>query len=262
MSAAPLVRVERSGGVAFLTLDNPPVNAMCEPLLEQLGVVVAELAGEAETRVVVITGAGEKTFAAGADLRELRGILGDRVALEHHTALTRRVLGDLAALPQPTIAAVGAPALGGGFELLMCCDLAVVDERASVGLPEVKLGLIPGAGGTQRLPRRIGLAAAARLILLGDTLTAPEALQLGAISEVVPAGRALERAGDLARRLADGPSLALRGAKAALRDGLEIPLEEGLEAERAQFIGVALSEDATLGVDAFVARETPVFRQR
>jgi enoyl-CoA hydratase len=174
---------------------------------------------------------------AGADLNEFQKLVGNAEAIEEHVGFSSRALGTLASLPQPVVAAVQASALGGGLEVALACDLIVVDPGVRLGLPEVRLGLIPGAGGTQRLPRRIPAARAKELILLGGTVDAEEALRLGLVNRVSAPGAALADARALAAKLAALPAVAVRAAKAAM----EQELRAGLERERELFLQVFAS---------------------
>jgi enoyl-CoA hydratase/carnithine racemase len=257
-----LVGVTYRDAVAVVTLDDPPVNAMSNALLEELECTFRAVAHERDARAVVLTGAGTKAFAAGAKLPELAGMLDSSDDIAHHTGLSRRALDAVAQLPQPVIAAAQASAVGGGLELLLACDFAVVDERAKLGLPEVTLGLIPGAGGTQRLARRIGIQAATRLILLGDLVSAEEALRLGMITSVAPADQALEDACALAAKLGERPAAAVRAAKRALAGSADLPLPDGLLLERREFMRVLRTPDAREGVAAFLERRSPTFEHR
>ncbi len=260
-SANPLVVVNRrDDGVAILTLEQPPVNAMDNALLEALALAAESLRDDATVRAVVLTGSGEKAFAAGARLDEFAGMLGDRSEIRHHTELSGWALRSVERLPQPVIAAVQATAMGGGLELALCCDLIVVDERAKLGVPEVSLGLIPGAGGTQRLPRRIGSARAAEAILLARPMGAARALEIGLVNEVAPAGESLAHALAIAARIAELPARAVQAAKHALREGRDLPLREGLALEREQFEGVLQTADAREGVQAFLQRRPASFQ--
>ena len=179
--------------------------------------------------------------------------------IAYHTALTRRLFDTISALRQPVVAAVQAAAVGGGLELALSCDLIVADERARLGVPEVGLGLIPGAGGTQRLPRRVGPARAAELVLRGRLLKASEAEQIGLVNEAAAEGNALVRALELASELASRPAVAVQAAKRAMRIGLELPLSEALDAEHTEFLATLASADAREGVDAFLNRRRPQF---
>jgi enoyl-CoA hydratase/carnithine racemase len=255
------VTVEVSGGVATVLVDNPPVNALDDPTLEGLGEAARRVAGDDAVRSVVLTGAGDKAFLAGADLRSLQHALGTP-EMEEHVALTRPVFDAWRSLDQPVVAAVQASAVGGGFEFMLVCDLIVADPRARFGVPEVTLGLMPGGGGTQRLPRRVGWTAAAELLLLGKLVRADRALELGLVNALAAQGDALTEAQELAARLAALPSVAVRSAKRALRQALEAGLDEGLDAERELFLAVAASEDAKEGAEAFLAKREPSFRHR
>jgi enoyl-CoA hydratase len=246
-------------GVATVTVDNPPVNALGDETLAELAQAAERLDGDSAVRAIVVTGAGERTFISGADLREFERMLGDRAAMEAHVALTGRVFGAWAALAQPVVAAVSGYALGGGLEFALVCDFIVADPRARLGVPEVGLGLIPGAGGTQRLPQRVGLGAARRMLLTGELLRAPEAKDVGLVDFVAAGGAALSEAQALATRLAALPAGAVRAAKTALRAAAAEDLTHGLAVERRLFLGVAASADAQEGAAAFLAKRPPQF---
>ncbi len=257
-----LVTVEVEGAVATVRLDNPPANAMALPLLLALGDRALELAGEEAIRAVVLASSGERAFAAGADLAEFAALLGSPSEIEEHTSASRRALDALAAMPQPVVAAVQAAAVGGGFELALACDLIVADERARFGLPEVNLGLMPGAGGTQRLSRRVCVPHAAGMILTGSLIPAAEAQRLGLVWEVAEPGGADAAAAALAAGLAARPRLAVQAIKRALREGADQPLAAALDAERELFSALLASADAGIGVRAFLEREKPEFVHR
>jgi enoyl-CoA hydratase/carnithine racemase len=255
---SPSVDLTTSGGVATVTVDHPPVNALSDALLEALGAAAEQLAADGGVRAVVLTGAGRR-FLAGADLAEFARVLGEERAMAEHVALTSAVFGAFERLKVPVVAAVGGHAAGGGLELALACDLIVADPRARLGLPEVTLGLIPGAGGTQRLPRRVGLPAARRLLLTGELVEAGRAHALGLVDAVAAEGEALADAQALAARFAALPGRAVRAAKAALRAAVAQPLADGLATERRLFLEVAASHDAREGATAFVAKRPPEF---
>lgn len=255
----PHVKLEVDAGVAVVTVDNPPINALSDRVLEQIGETTAGLK-DAAVRAVVVTGTGSQAFLAGADLAEFDKALGDRDAMRGHTELTAAVFESWAEIEAPTIAAVQASAVGGGLEFALNCDLIVAAAGVRLGLPEVTLGLMPGAGGTQRLPRRIGSARAAEMLLTGRLVKAEDALPLGLIDRLAEAGEALADAKALAERIAALPAVAVRGAKAALRAARDLPLDQGLTFERERFLEVAASEDAKEGVSAFLAKRKPHFR--
>ena len=257
------VTVDRTGGIATVIVDNPPVNALDDPTLIGLREAAEAVDGDPEIRAVVLSGAGNRAFIAGADLRSLRRALGpdgERSEIEHHVSLTGPAFSAWSGLRQPVVAAVGANALGGGLEFALCCDLIVADRRAKFGLPEVTLGLMPGGGGTQRLPRLIGAAAAVELILLGRMIDAQRAHELGLVHAVTEDGGALDGAVALAGRLAALPAVAIQSAKRALRAGLDAGLAEGMATERELFLAVTASADAFEGASAFLDKRTPAFR--
>lgn len=265
MSSAPTddrVQVRREDAVGVVTIDNPPVNTLGNPVLEALLAAIESIEAASEIRSVVITGAGEKAFASGADLPEFVQMLDSPDEIAFHTSLTRRLFDTISALGPPVVAAVQAAAVGGGLELALSCDLIVADERARLGVPEVGLGLIPGAGGTQRLPRRIGAGRATELVLRGRLLKAADAERIGLVNEVAPEGAALDRALELAAELASRPAVAVQAAKRAMRVGLGLPLSEGLDVEHDEFLATLASEDAREGMDAFLNRRRPEFVHR
>jgi enoyl-CoA hydratase/carnithine racemase len=258
-----LVRVEVAQGVALVSVDNPPVNAMSDAVLEGLEASARRLGADEGVRAIVLTGAGGRAFMAGADLDELGRMLGDGDGIEQHTALTRRIFELWEELPQPVVAAVQAAAVGGGLELVLVCDLVVADPDARFGLPEVRIGLMPGAGGTQRLPRRIGTGPAKELLLLGTTITAARARELGLVNRVSAPGAALAEALALAGEHAALPALARRPAIKLAVDGHgDDRLAAGLERERSLFFEIVATEDVREGYRAFVEKRAPRFSHR
>jgi len=258
---AGVVSVRAADGVAVVTIDNPPVNALSDGTLAGLEAVGERLAADDAVRAIVLTGTGSKAFAAGADIEEFNESLADVAWLERHTALTRRVLSLWETLAKPVVAAVQASAVGGGLELALVCDLIVADPSARFGFPEVTLGLIPGAGGTQRLPRAVPQAIARELVMLGSLVDAEKAYRVGLVNRVSELGQAVAEAEALAVRLAALPAVAIRSAKRALQ-GAGLPLESGLDVERSLFHHVCASADAQEGVSAFVERRPPSFGHR
>ena len=255
------VRIEIEAGVAVVTIDAPPVNTLDETTLEALGAAAARIADENQVRAAVLCGAGGKALAAGADLNELREALGDRAEMEHHVGITRPVFSAWADLEVPVLAAVDGSAVGGGLELALVCDLIVAERTARLGFPEIKLGLIPGAGGTQRLPRRVGAATAMQMLILGKLLDAEEAREVGLVDIVVEKDAAAS-ATELAGRIAAGAGQAVRAAKRAVRAAAEQPLEQGLDFERELFLDVAMTADAREGASAFLERRAAEFKNR
>jgi enoyl-CoA hydratase/carnithine racemase len=235
-------------GVALVRLDRPKANALSSAVLAELAEVAGELASSLP-RAVVLTG-GDRIFAAGADIAEFHEHpVGWETAGAFH-----RALGAIEALPRVVIAAIEGWALGGGLELALACDLRVAASSAKLGLPEITLGLIPGGGGTQRLPRLVGLAVARRLVLTGEPLAAPEAYAVGLVDRVVEPGTATEEALAWARAFARGPLVAQGFAKVALNQGTQGSLAEGLALEQALFAQVFTTHDAAAGITSFLER--------
>jgi len=248
MSEVQLVRVERfDDGVAVVTLDNPKVNALSQAVLARLTQVAADLTAD-PPGVVVITG-GERLFAAGADISEFGGPEeADRIGGGFHTALDA-----VAAIPRFVIAAVSGYALGGGCELALACDYRIAGEKAVFGQPEVLLGIIPGGGGTQRLPRVVGLSRAKELMITGRQVKADEALRIGLADEVVPNDVLHQRARELAAEVARGASIAQALVKQAVDTGASLPLSDALALEKKLFTESFRSDDSRIGVQSFLA---------
>jgi enoyl-CoA hydratase len=247
MPDSDLVHLEqRDDGVAVITLDNPKVNALTTGLLQRLHEIVDTLATDLPGAVMV-TG-GERIFAAGADISQFGGPEEARTI----GATIHGALDALAALPRFVVAAVGGYALGGGCELALACDYRIASERAVFGQPEILLGIIPGGGGTQRLPRLVGPARGKELILTGRQVKADEALRIGIADEVVAPDHLHERALALAAEVARGPLSAQALAKRAVDDGLSGSLRPGLDLERELFVEVFRTEDSQVGVASFL----------
>ncbi|WP_405794522.1 enoyl-CoA hydratase/isomerase family protein [Streptomyces sp. NBC_01506] len=243
------VNLEVSGGVGTIRLDRPPMNALNIAIQDRLLELAAEAGRRDDVRAVILYG-GEKVFAAGADIKEMRDM--DHAAMVVRSRALQESFTAVARIPKPVIAAVTGYALGGGCELALCADFRIAAENAKLGQPEILLGLIPGAGGTQRLARLIGPSKAKDLIFTGRQVKAPEALALGLVDRVVPAEQVYEQAHAWASKLAQGPALALRAAKETVDAGLETDLETGLALERNWFAGLFATEDRERGMRSFV----------
>jgi enoyl-CoA hydratase/carnithine racemase len=243
------VRVERDGAIATIRLDRPPMNALTAQGQDELAAAAADVAADPAIRAVVIYGGG-KVFAAGVDVKEMAGAGYPGMAADSRRL--QAAFTSVAKVPKPVVAAVNGYALGGGLELALCADFRVAGESARLGQPEILLGIIPGAGGTQRLPRLIGPARAKDIIYTGRFVPAPEALEIGLVDRVVPDAETYEAARDLVARYATGPALALRAAKQAIDDGLETDLDTGLEIERLHFSGLFATEDQRAGMRSFI----------
>jgi len=247
--------------VRTVTVNRPDkLNALNRATLEALDTAFSEAAANPAVRVVVLTGAGPKAFVAGADIAEMNGLTA--VQGRDFSLVGQQLMRRIERMPKPVIAKINGFALGGGLELAMACHLRVAAETARMGQPEINLGLIPGFGGSQRLLRLCGRAAALELCLLGAPITAARAAQLGIVNEVVPAAELDARVRALASQLASAAPLALRGILDAIHIGGECPLGEGLEYESAQFGLMFATEDMREGTSAFLARRPPVFQNR
>ena len=243
------VRLDVEAGIGTMRLDRPPMNALNAAMQEEIRAAAAEASARADVHAVVVYG-GEKVFAAGADIKEMRAMSYTDMA-ERSGAL-QSAFSSVAALGKPTVAAITGYALGGGCELALCCDFRVAAEDARLGQPEILLGLIPGAGGTQRLARLLGPARAKDLIFTGRFVDAAEALAIGLVDEVVAPQEVYAAARRRVERYVGGPTQALRAAKAAVDRGLDVDLATGLEIERALFSGLFATRDREIGMTSFV----------
>jgi enoyl-CoA hydratase/carnithine racemase len=254
------VRVERRGPAAIVTIDRPDQrNALARQTVLDLGRAGAELGADDGVRLVVLTGSGDKAFSAGADLKE-RATMSDE-GVREMLALYRSELTWLESAPFPVVAALNGAALGGGLELALTCVLRIAAAHAVLGLPETSLGIIPAAGGTQRLPRIVGYAKALELVLLGIRLSAAEALAIGLVNRITPAeSPVMEDALDWLSPVTNGAPIAQRAALAALRAAREKPLYDGLELERKAYEECLASADRREALRAFSEKRKPVFR--
>ncbi|MEW1655304.1 MULTISPECIES: enoyl-CoA hydratase-related protein [unclassified Streptomyces] len=243
------VHLEVADGVGTIRLDRPPMNALDVATQDRLRELAEEVGRRDDVRAVVIWG-GEKVFAAGADIKEMQAM--DHAAMVVRSKALQDSFTAVARIPKPVVAAVTGYALGGGCELALCADFRIAADNAKLGQPEILLGLIPGAGGTQRLARLVGPAKAKDLIFTGRQVKAAEALTLGLVDRVVPADEVYAQAHAWAARLASGPALALRAAKESVDAGLETDIDTGLTVERTWFAGLFATEDREIGMRSFV----------
>ena len=253
--------LERNDAYAVVTLNRPKVmNALNRALFAELDDAFTALSTDADVRAIILTGAGEKAFAAGADISELATVS----AAEGQQLAQRgqKVFRKIETCGKPVIAAINGFALGGGCELAMACTLRIASERARLGQPEVKLGLLPGYGGTQRLPRLVGKGAALKLLLTGDMVGAEEAFRIGMVDEVVPAEALMSRVETLARALAQQAPLAVAACLRAVDGGYDLPIEAGLELEASLFGLACATEDKAEGTRAFLEKRAPVWKGR
>jgi enoyl-CoA hydratase len=254
-----LILVEKSDRLAWVTLNRPEkLNALNNEVLRELEQVLADLEQDSAVGALILTGAGEKAFVAGADIAELKNLdtAGARVQALRGQAVFQR----LESMPKPVIAAVNGFALGGGCELALACHIRIASENARFGLPEVSLGIIPGYGGTQRLPRLVGKGIALDMILSAEMIPAADALRMGLVSRVVPQADLRAAAEKLARTILSRGPLALRSALAAVNEGLEMPLAQGQQYEAAVFGLLAATQDMQEGMGAFLEKRPAQFK--
>jgi enoyl-CoA hydratase/carnithine racemase len=250
------VRVEVADRIATIRLDRPKMNAINGQMQREIGEAARVVDGDAGVHAVVIYG-GERVFAAGVDIKEMAGM--SYAEMSRHSGPLQECFNAVARIGKPVIAAVTGYALGGGCELALCADFRLAGESAKLGQPEIQLGLIPGAGGTQRLPRLVGPSRAKDLIYSGRHVPATEALDMGLVDRVVPDADVYAAALEWAATFTGGPAVALRAAKQAVDNGLETDLDTGLELERLQFAGMFATEDARIGMTAFTEKSKPAF---
>ena len=243
------VRLEVEDGVAVLRLDRPKLNALDAAMQRRIGELAQECGVRDDVAAVVLTG-GDRVFAAGADIKEMQALT--HAGMVAHSGVLQAAFTAVARIPKPVVAAVNGYALGGGCELALCADIRIASDDATFGQPEIALGVIPGAGGTQRLARLVGPGRAKELIFTGRHVGAAEALAMGLVDRVVPAAEVLPTALAWARRFVGGPALALRAAKECVDRGLEVDLDTGLEIERVQFAALFATEDRATGMRSFV----------
>lgn len=256
--AKPLLRIEEGGFVVVLTFDNAERrNALSRQLLQELAAAVTELHRRDDVRAVIITGAGEQAFCGGADLKERAQLAADAVG--PYVDWQRSVIADVAALPMPTIAAINGVAFGGGLELALACDMRLAVADAVLGLTETALGIIPGAGGTYRLPRLVGSAWASEMIFAARRVPAPEAAAIGLVGRVVPRGELMAAAAELAGAIARNAPLAVRLAKKALKGGALLSEAEAEALESECYHRIVPTSDRLEGLAAFFEKRPPAF---
>jgi methylglutaconyl-CoA hydratase len=249
----------QENGIAIATLNRPEAaNALSTSLLNELSELLGDLAFRKDIRVVIVTGAGEKVFCAGADLKERAGM--NETEVRKTVALIRETINQVEQLPQPVIAVLNGSAFGGGLELALACDIRVAVDTAQLGLTETSLGIIPGAGGTQRLPRLIGKGKAKELIFTAKRITAQEAAQIGLVEYVVPRAQLMEKALEIAGQIAANAPIAVRQAKLAVNRGLDVDLATGLRLEQMAYEVTIPTKDRLEGLQAFKEKRKPVYK--
>ncbi|HEY5538408.1 MAG TPA: enoyl-CoA hydratase/isomerase family protein [Thermoplasmata archaeon] len=251
------ILLERRDGVAFIRFNRPDkLNAMNSKMKDEIIAVLNEFEENDAVRVVVFTGQGDKAFVAGADINEFK----DRTALEQWDLYQQPFLYDaIDRFPKPLIAMINGYCLGGGCELILACDIRIASEKAQIGQPEINIGIIPGGGGSQRLPRLVGYGKAMQLILTGDRISAQEAHRIGLVDEVVPHDQLESKTFEIATKIAEKSPIAVRFAKEAVKASLRMPLNEGLRYEQSLFSLIFTTEDKDEGVRAFLEKRPPKF---
>lgn len=256
-----LVKLEKKDHIATVTIDNPPLNVLSKQVTSELNAVFDDIADDNEIVVVILTGAGSRAFMAGADIKEFPQSIGqkgtkERVLKQHD------VFNQIDFLPKPTIAVLNGLTFGGGCELAITCDIRIAEEHAQLGLPEIKLGIFPGGGGTQRLPRIVGEAKAKELMFVGDPITAHEAERMGLVNKVVGTGEGMQEALAMAKKISGYSLQALSRIKKAVDEGADMEFQAGIEREAELFEEVFLTEDVKEGVSAFIEKRKPVFAHK
>jgi enoyl-CoA hydratase len=253
------LKLEKKNKTACVTIDRPKVlNALNMATMQELHDVFAALKDDKEIRVVILTGAGEKSFVAGADINELAK--NDPVAAKAYTHRGQAVLDLIENLGKPVIACINGFALGGGCEIAMACTMRLASENARMGQPEVKLGIIPGYGGTQRLPRLVGTGLAMQILLTGEMISAQEAHRIGLVNEIVPADRLMARAEEIAGKIIANAPLAIQYCMEAVSRGMNMTLQEGLFLEATLFGMCCATEDKKEGTTAFLEKRPANFQ--
>jgi len=252
---------EKEDGIGIVTINRPKsLNALNGEVLAELYEIFQEIEDDPDMRVVILTGSGERAFVAGADITEMQS--KDNIEIGSFIGVGRKAFDQIYTLSKPVIAAINGFALGGGCELAMCCDLRIASENAKFGQPEINLGIIPGAGGTQRLTRLVGMTRAKELIYTGDIIDAKAAFIMGLVNKVVPPDSLMTEAKELARKMLSKSSIALSLAKKAINSGADMSLSSGLDLEAQCFARCFATEDQKEGMRAFMEKREPEFKNR
>ena len=260
MAETQVVLVDKKDGIAIITVNRPDkLNALNAEVIVSLAMALEQLRKDDDVRVAVLTGAGEKAFIAGADIAEFKGA---RAVDQYRVMQTADIYTAMERFPKPIIAMINGFCLGGGCELAMACDIRIAGDKAKLGQPETNLGIIPGGGGTQRLPRLVGQGRAMRLIYTGEIIDAATAEKIGLVDEVVPQAELTERTMELAAKIAEKSPASLQAAKECIRAAWQMPLDAGLRYEKSWFGMLFSTEDQEEGVTAFLEKRKPEFKGR
>ncbi len=253
------IKIEREENIVWIVLNRPHrLNAFNDILVEELSEVLDTVENDPSVRCVIITGEGDRAFSAGADITAFPKVTP--VKAQEFSRRGQKVFSKIEEMSKPVIAAINGYALGGGLELALACDFRIASEHAELGTPEINLGIIPGWGGTQRLVRTVGLRNARRIVMFGERIKADEALKIGLVDKVVPFEKLREEAKALAKRLAEGPPIALKYAKHALNFGSQVPLDVGLRLEATLMALLFSTQDVKRGIEAFMSKRKPEFK--
>ena len=253
------IKIEREENIVWIVLNRPHrLNAFNDILVEELSEALDTVENDPSVRCVIITGEGDRAFSAGADITAFPKVTP--VKAQEFSRRGQKVFSKIEEMSKPVIAAINGYALGGGLELALACDFRIASEHAELGTPEINLGIIPGWGGTQRLVRTVGLRNARRIVMFGERIKADEALKMGLVDKVVPFEKLREEAKALAKRLAEGPPIALKYAKHALNFGSQVPLDVGLRLEATLMALLFSTQDVKRGIEAFMSKRKPEFK--
>jgi len=262
MAEYQYVRVSIEDRIATITIDHPPANAFNRQVVEELDSAFDEVTANEEVKAIIITGAGQ-FFIAGADINEIYAVKDKPEEAKAFIERGKELFNKIEASRKPVIAAInGRFCLGGGTELAMACHIRIAEAGVRIGQPEINLGIMPGWGGTQRLPRLVGKGKALEMLLTGDHITAQEAYRIGLVNKVVPVGQVIREAKGVAKRIASKSALPIAAIIEAVNEGLEKDLRSGLEVETRQFLSLQGSEDMEEGLKAFLEKRKPVFKDR
>jgi len=251
------VLLEKEDHAGIITINNPPVNSLSGKVISDIDAALGESIADDETKYIVITGQGDRVFASGADLKELEGF--DEASATQTISVVQKLARNLLNCPKPTIAAMNGVAFGGGLEIALCCDFRVAVEKGQFGLPEIKLGVLPAAGGTQLLPALVGLPKARWLMCSGEGVNASRALEIGLIDRVAKDGALMEEVFSMGKILAANGPVAFKYIKKSLMNGLNIPLSDALSEDIKFFARLCETDDKAEGVRAFMEKRKPVF---